>query len=936
MPLLGRLGLAFRVTQFATMPDRAAAAAYLARHPELAGSDARAHVAAAVGAATRQGNLPLLHQLYERAEMLERARIAEQPPLAPLDAEEILRRFQAVMEPVASGSPAELEAALEAVDALVGEPGFATADARARLPVLADAGALWMEHYLTSRSASDLAHARSHLTRAAALVGDDQAAEAAVLGSLALLYRNESELTSDPAYLRLAVETLRRCLSLRALDETAQALETLKLAAVLMELFIYDNEARYVDEAAVLFRSLEMAPLPGQARLAVLCGLGGALVNRHRVNGHATDLDDGVRAFEAALRVPGLEPDDRRAVLAGLGSALVIRGTLHENDAERLHGARLLGELVGTPVHPADHPSTMALQAALARMTGTETPTPSVEQLREAVAALGPGGGVWKAQILSDLGEAIVARWRTTGEGALDDLNEAVTALREAGRLRDSPQITARLALALAARSDATGSPWDRGRARRQFRAACHSGLPEAVLVGGWAWGDWALESGDWSEAWKAYGYALDVSDRLFTIQAARAHKEIALRNTREFASSAAYAAMRAGHAKRAVEVLEHGRARLVADALSLRDPELVRLEHEHPVAAARFRQSAEALDAMRASERTSTASPERKPVSYGSRSDLLDTLRTELDRALAEVRNLPGYANFQTALSASAIATAARAAPIVYISVTGAGGLALLVEPAGEPIPVWLDALSKAAVREQLERGYVQAYRLWLAALKDGKNHPGSVDPAHQAWRKALDDALRWAWDAIMAPILEALHERSLKRAVLVPQGLLQLLPLNAAWTDDPGSPNGRSYAGDQVRLTVAPGARLLLGLPAPPAAHNPGTLLLIDNPDRTLHNTDGPAVRRRGEGVGWKVETLAGSDATLERVLSLAPGADVLHFSTHGRAVVDQPPHLRPCAGQPQSAPAPAHPRASAAPAPAGVPVRLRDHDSGHGTPG
>jgi hypothetical protein len=58
------------------------------------------------------------------------------------------------------------------------------------------------------------------------------------------------------------------------------------------------------------------------------------------------------------------------------------------------------------------------------------------------------------------------------------------------------------------------------------------------------------------------------------------------------------------------------------------------------------------------------------------------------------------------------------------------------------------------------------------------------------------------------MAPLLATLPA---KRTVLVPAGLLGLLPLHAAWTNDPHTPTGRRYALDEALRTYAPNARAL-----------------------------------------------------------------------------------------------------------------------------
>ncbi|MFL5386158.1 MAG: hypothetical protein ACJ8GN_26885, partial [Longimicrobiaceae bacterium] len=376
--------------------------------------------------------------------MLERAHTSptpavDPPAVAPLDAEEIERRYQAAMEDVSLTDPASMEHALAVMEELAIDPGFLAADAQARLPVLADAGALRVEHYRLTRSADDPDRALSHLADAEALAADDPAAEATVLGTLAGLYRLQFEETSDPARLRLAVETWRRCIALQAGDETNQALDQVNLATALLELFTCDNDPRYIDDSIALLRRIDPPTLPHRGRAMLLRTLGGALVARYRLNGHATDLDDGVRALEAAYALPDLAPDELGSVLAGLGAALVIRGVLRENDGEVERGARLMEEAFGPNAEiPAGPAAAAAMRAGIERMrrgVTTESLGRSMEALSEAVE-LESGNGAWVAQVLSDRGEIITTRWLMTGEGSPEELTAAIRSLKQAGRQR--------------------------------------------------------------------------------------------------------------------------------------------------------------------------------------------------------------------------------------------------------------------------------------------------------------------------------------------------------------------------------------------------------------------------------------------------------------------------------------------------------------------
>src|SRR5262249_23638232 len=62
-----------------------------------------------------------------------------------------------------------------------------------------------------------------------------------------------------------------------------------------------------------------------------------------------------------------------------------------------------------------------------------------------------------------------------------------------------------------------------------------------------------------------------------------------------------------------------------------------------------------------------------------------------------------------------------------------------------------------------------------------------------------------RWAWTAVMAPVLTLTTETEL---VLVPSGLLAMLPLHASWTT---AATGRRYLLDERTMRYAPNGRAL-----------------------------------------------------------------------------------------------------------------------------
>ncbi|MFI0370773.1 CHAT domain-containing protein [Actinomadura sp. 1N219] len=119
-----------------------------------------------------------------------------------------------------------------------------------------------------------------------------------------------------------------------------------------------------------------------------------------------------------------------------------------------------------------------------------------------------------------------------------------------------------------------------------------------------------------------------------------------------------------------------------------------------------------------------------------------------------------------------------------------GRGGLALVVDDAGEVRPVRLPRLTTGP------RSRVEAF---VRAQHDRERaEPGTDEAArvHRRWRFALGDLCDWAWTAVMEPVLDAVagapgNGGNRARVVLVPVGELGAVPWHAA----------RRTVGDGVR---------------------------------------------------------------------------------------------------------------------------------------
>lgn len=252
---------------------------------------------------------------------------------------------------------------------------------------------------------------------------------------------------------------------------------------------------------------------------------------------------------------------------------------------------------------------------------------------------------------------------------------------------------------------------------------------------------------------------------------------------------------------------------------------------------------------------------------------------RRELDAVIEEIQAVPGFEDFLAAPTFETVAAAATERPLVYVTPATPGGLALIVR--GHDVAhVPLDGLAADTLRERLTP-YFAVYRTY------------QVDRAAlDLWEAALDDVTAWLWDAVMAPVLAELGDS--KELVLVAGGLLGLLPLHAAWTEDAGTPTGRRYAIDAAAISYAPNARALTAAAQAAAGTRGKRLLAIVDPQPV----SAPALRfapaegaAAAAGFPGASTVLAGGEATVLAFNREAPQADVLHLACHGLADLERP---------------------------------------------
>lgn len=146
------------------------------------------------------------------------------------------------------------------------------------------------------------------------------------------------------------------------------------------------------------------------------------------------------------------------------------------------------------------------------------------------------------------------------------------------------------------------------------------------------------------------------------------------------------------------------------------------------------------------------------------------------------------------------------------------------------------------------------------------------------------------WLWDSLMGPLTKKLVESGISRAILIPQDLLGLFPLHAAWTLENGK---RRHALDDVCYSYAPNALSLISSRKIKEQTSDERLLAIDEP--YLANAV-PLPNSKAEvmsvcGYFSKPTSFSKTSATWKSVRDSLPIHDVFHFSCHGAVDFSKP---------------------------------------------
>ncbi len=699
------------------------------------------------------------------------------------------------------------------------------------------------------------------------------------------------------------------------------------LGMALQDRFERSGDPRDLDEAIETHREvLRAAPPSYPERARHLKVLATALVDRFKLNRTAADLDEAVSRLETAVDATNRLHPELPGYLSSLGTALMDRHARLGRPEDVDAAAEAAREAVRlTPVGRPDRSVLLSNLGIVLRSRYTATRRPeeldeAIGALREAVS-LGTDDYVFRPMHQSNLGGLL--RTRALVRQTPDDLDEALAVGRAA--VRDTPAGHAshstyllNLALTYLARHRQHG-----GRGARRCAlihlteaAASRTALPsiriQALRLAASAADGHPDLAAELLEAATLLLPAL-ASRRL----ARHDHQQAVAEYASQLGSDAAAAVLDATsgteqqRATRALRILEAGRAIRQGQLLETRT-DLADLGKEHPELAREFVELKEHLDQDLAEQRLADPDRVRSAPGEDTTTDRRLKLAARFDALLAEIRTRDDFDTFGRSPDERALLAEALPGPIAVLNVSSRRSDALLLTDRGITI-VPLPACTPEAVTLRA----VLFHR--ALAIVDDPNRPWRDRDLGQ---KLILEGLRWLWENLAGPVLDALGLTSPPAAGAtpprmwwVPGGPLGLLPLHAAGHHaDPDGPPGRTVI-DRAISSYSPTVRslgharrtrprptagtrpLLVTMPTTPGLPDDGRLPHVPDEAAAVRDflPDCIELQQPEPAATERPHTDDGRTPTRQAVLTRLADTTIAHFACHGLNHPDDPSESR-----------------------------------------
>ena len=389
-------------------------------------------------------------------------------------------------------------------------------------------------------------------------------------------------------------------------------------------------------------------------------------------------------------------------------------------------------------------------------------------------------------------------------------------------------------------------------------------------------WGNLAFRFGHWQEAHEAFQKAILAGNDLFGASGTESGRRVELAKSAGLSTAETYCLLKLKQPAAALEELERGRARQLAEALSL---DAVNLKKLPQAKQQQIEHIQNKLKPLEFELRTSTKNVE--PAFIARLGDEIKLLRTELKNVIGNQAEL-----ISLAFTAAEILNAIPNRAVLVAPVVTAKGTAVFIIPGSETAVsmkhvLWLDKLTSKHLATLLN-GNDEAIG-WINAYRDTENMPSS-------WKPFINQYAGKLWQQLMEPIHHRLAELKLplgSSIILMPQGGLGLLPLHAA-----GFENDDIWQTftDFYEVTYAPSAYALQMSQTRLKNRNKTNLLTVVNPtskDPLLNLPNAPIEAHLVASYFDQTQhdTLVGNDAEKTAVIEAMTSQAYLHFCCHGK---------------------------------------------------
>ncbi len=554
----------------------------------------------------------------------------------------------------------------------------------------------------------------------------------------------------------------------------------------------------------------------------ILDGLGLCFYALYRRTGNLEDLDQAIAMHQEAVKQASMNS----LALSGrffsnLGNALFSRYSHRKQPEDLEHAFRVYQEAVD---HTPDNAPELAgllktlslgfyeFYRKLRRLDDLEQAKATLQRAIALVPINSPDLSLY----FGYLGTILDAFYERSGR--LEGLEQVITAYQKAVDLAaddfpELPGFLANLGTSLRLRYEHTKKQEDLDKGIVLYERACQKGGQidiNVVLASAYNWISWATERKSWAEAIQAYTYGKQAIEQLYRTQLLRTNQEAWLGEARDLYILAAYSMAQIGQLAEAVLTFERSRARGLNEALARDRANLERIQIEDQETYRLYQQITERLRQLERMEREESSLTISVPTNLASPSLLkqIQEVREELAQVIIRIRQIRGHEDFLAEPTYRDVVLATQPnVPLVYLATTSAGSLALLVHTAQvAPEVIWADDFTRDHLNTLLLGGSGEGDKI------DVNNGYLFGQLFNSKWlSQTLADILPQLGGKLVGRLANRLRELRATGAILIPTGLLGLLPFHAAHyrLEDKDI-----YLLDEFDVAYVPSARVLTAI--------------------------------------------------------------------------------------------------------------------------